>query len=179
MNMQHKKIIIAFCSVILMSTIAIGGTWAYFTDRDSVQNVITIGKVDAYLKETNQIQREDQTVGLDYNHVVPGAKLDKDPTIYLTKDSQDAYLRAKLIFTGDIFEGEDGAKKKEQLEKGLDINPVNWVKQSDGYYYYQSIVTDTVGVPLFTTATIPYEWGNEIASKTFHIEIAAEAIQAN
>ena len=43
--MKNKKIIIALASVAIVAVIAIGGTLAYFTDSDIVDDSLNAGKV--------------------------------------------------------------------------------------------------------------------------------------
>ena len=66
-----KKIIAWLLVVILTAGIAIGGTLAYLTDRDSEANVFTVGDVNIDLNE-------DFSQG---STLVPGVSIEKKPTI--------------------------------------------------------------------------------------------------
>ena len=49
--MRKKKLAALLVSAALIGVIALGGTLAYFTDKDEAKNVITLGKVDGELEE--------------------------------------------------------------------------------------------------------------------------------
>lgn len=49
--MDKKKMITMLVALTLVATVGIGATLAYFTDKDAVTNVITMGKVDVSLEE--------------------------------------------------------------------------------------------------------------------------------
>ena len=66
-----KKIIAWLLVVILTAGVAIGGTLAYLTDRDSEANVFTVGDVNIDLNE-------DFSQG---STLVPGVSIEKKPTI--------------------------------------------------------------------------------------------------
>lgn len=176
--MNKKKLTAVVASVALVAVLGIGGTLMYFTDTDSKQNVITLGKVDGTLNEDSEDGNKTDT-GIEYKDIQPGDKLNKVPTVTLDDESQDAYLRMKLEIEGlKDFEG-----YAEAIEAGLDIGG-NWKQGSDGYYYYNlklSAADDTskVSQPLFTTVTIPTTWGNEVSMASFKINLVAELIQAD
>ena len=87
-----KKKIVSMClCVALLAVAVIGGTLAYFTDKDEATNTFTVGKVDIELDEPNW-EGNDQTL-------MPGTKLAKDPTITVEEDSEDCYLFVKLDMT--------------------------------------------------------------------------------
>lgn len=66
-----KKFIAVFLTVVLTATVAIGGTLAYLTDRDSEANVFTVGDVNIDLNETfNQGAT-----------LIPGVSIEKKPTV--------------------------------------------------------------------------------------------------
>ena len=84
-----KKKIVSMCLCLaLLAVVVIGGTLAYFTDKDAATNAFTVGKVDIELDEPNW-EGNDQTL-------MPGTRLAKDPTITVENDSEDCYLFVKL-----------------------------------------------------------------------------------
>lgn len=148
----------------------------YFTDKDTKQNVITLGKVDGSLNETtNDPDAEETPGGIEYDKIKPGQDLSKIPTVTLASDSEDAYLRMKVDIKGlEAFDGYTQA-----IEDGLDIG-TDWVKGTDGYYYYQKrMAKNETSSAIFTIVKIPNEWGNEVAEATFTIDLQAELIQAD
>jgi len=70
--MNKRKTIIA--AIILALVLAIGGTIAYFTDKDQAKNTFTIGKVDIKLVEENWNPQ-------DAKNMIPGDIVSKDPKI--------------------------------------------------------------------------------------------------
>jgi predicted ribosomally synthesized peptide with SipW-like signal peptide len=173
---NRKKLVIALTASALCITSVVGGTLAYFTDKDIRSNVVTLGHVTGTLTETDEHKRDDNTTGKDYSNVKPGDVLSKDPTVNLKSDSEDAYVRVRIDYKGLTDE------QAADIEEALDIQK-GWVKSDDGYYYYQNILSNKndgeTSSKVFTKVTIPAEWGNEMADKTFNIDARAEFIQAD
>ena len=165
--MNIKKLAPILLSVVLLGTVGIGATLAYFTDNDSSGNVITMGHVDIELTEPSW---EGGMEGI--SNIVPGQSIKKDPTVTLQEGSLDAYVRIKLE-----IEGLEETQAKEVLD-GIQINE-GW-KVVDGYYYYENKLTkETKEAVLFHEVIIPYSWNNAMAEKTFDIVVSAEAVQAD
>ena len=164
---NKKKLTAGVAALILCITGVTYGTLAYFTDKDTRANVITIGHVTGTLTETDEHMRDDNTTG---------DVLDKDPTVTLDKESEDAYVRVSINY--------EGLTKEQALaiENNLDIS-AGWTKSEDGYYYYNEILSNKTGAinssKVFSKVTIPTEWGNEIAGITFNINVKAEFIQSD
>ena len=173
---NKKKLTAGVAALILCITGVTYGTLAYFTDKDTRANVITIGHVTGTLTETDEHMRDDNTTGKDYTNVNPGDVLDKDPTVTLDKESEDAYVRVSINY--------EGLTKEQALaiENNLDIS-AGWTNSEDGYYYYNEILSNKTGAinssKVFSKVTIPTEWGNEIAGITFNINVKAEFIQSD
>ena len=173
---NKKKLTAGVAALILCITGVTYGTLAYFTDKDTRANVITIGHVTGTLTETDEHMRDDNTTGKDNTNVKPGEVLDKDPTVTLDKESEDAYVRVSINY--------EGLTKEQALaiENNLDIS-AGWTKSEDGYYYYNEILSNKTGAinssKVFSKVTIPTEWGNEIAGITFNINVKAEFIQSD
>lgn len=173
---NKKKLTAGVAALILCITGVTYGTLAYFTDKDTRANVITIGHVTGTLTETDEHMRDDNTIGKDYTNVKTGDVLDKDPTVTLDKESEDAYVRVSINY--------EGLTKEQALaiENNLDIS-AGWTKSEDGYYYYNEILSNKTGAinssKVFSKVTIPTEWGNEIAGITFNINVKAEFIQSD
>ena len=89
---NRKKLVIGLTASALCITSVVGGTLAYFTDKDIRSNVVTLGHVTGTLTETDEHKRDDNTTGKDYSNVKPGDVLSKDPTVNLKSDSEDAYV---------------------------------------------------------------------------------------
>lgn len=168
--MKNKKrvVVLALAALLLVA----GGTftYAYFTDAKEQTNVITMGNVSIELTEP---QFSTNTGGTNkISNVMPNQTIVKDPTITLNTGSNDAYIRVKLTYTGDLT-----TSQQAQLETGIVFN-AGWAKGTDGYYYYNTALTQTdKEVVAFNEVHIPEDWGNNMAAKTFNIVVKAEAIQ--
>ena len=76
-----KKKILAICLVAIMAITAIAGaSLAYLTDRESAENVFTMGDVKIKLNET-----------FEDNELIPGKKLEKEATVTNT-GKNDAWV---------------------------------------------------------------------------------------
>ena len=88
--MKKKTILVAAIAVMLVAALVVGGTLAYFTDKsDAKVNTFTVGNVKIDLTETAWHDNDDHTL-------VPGKFYDKNPTITVKDNSQDAYVFLKL-----------------------------------------------------------------------------------
>ena len=66
---NRKKLVIGLTASALCITSVVGGTLAYFTDKDIRSNVVTLGHVTGTLTETDEHKRDDNTTGKDYSNV--------------------------------------------------------------------------------------------------------------
>ena len=190
---NKKKLFAVLAAVLLIAIVGVGSTIAYLTDKEEIPNTLTVGHVDITLTET-QVEKDStgkeyiQTTeitdkGLTFGEVLPGQTVPKNPTITVTEDSADAYVRAKLEVTAP-----DGSKITEADLKVLEDALIAQIKadddwyynETDGYFYYQSVRKATETAVLFKTVTIPgEEWAANTAGQTFNIKVYAEAIQAD
>ncbi|MEG0355205.1 MAG: SipW-dependent-type signal peptide-containing protein [Lachnospiraceae bacterium] len=179
--MSKKKVAAMVVSLALVAVVGIGATLAYFTDKTDIKkNVVTMGNVDISLTETTVAADGKEGVtdvpnnGLKFDNVMPGDVLSKKPVVTVAGTSEDAYVRVMITpqVSGNSF-------TDAQVMGFLNIDPADWVKGTDGYYYYQAKVTKGEALaPVFTTVTIPADLGNKYAMGSFNISIQAEAIQA-
>lgn len=117
-----KKPLLLLVSLVLVLALSIGGTLAWLTSQAEVTNTFEPGKVHADITE-------------DFNGTVKSA-------IYVSNGlnsedaNVDAYIRAAVVINcvdenGNIIAG---------TIPELDYNNTDWVKGSDGYYYYKHVV---------------------------------------
>lgn len=174
--MNKKKLGTGLVALALVGVVGIGGSLAWFTDTENTTNTFTVNHVDIGLKEDNW---EGQ------NKVfMPGDTIPKDPVVTLDDESSPAYVRIKGVKL--VVTPADG-RNPEQLEYDIDeIADINgdWVKGTDGNYYYQYALSNDEGgltetTPLFNSITLPgAEWDNDYVGATINIEIVADAIQS-
>lgn len=188
--MNKKKILVLAVSVCLVAILAIGGTLAYFTDDDKVENTFTMGGVEIDLFETDEDGEKEQS-GLTYAGVVPGFDYDKDPTVE-NIGSLDAWVRVNVtlnnysIFAAaakahnvtdlaTIFGGHDSTKwTRANISVNEESDTVTY-----SYYYNTVLAAGASTGPLFTTVTIPAAFtGDDLKDLTgFKITVTADAIQ--
>ncbi len=180
---MKKRIAIIATAVIMVATLVVGGTLAFFTDKGTATNVITMGDVHITLTEPAFAEATSSTYKMA--NVMPNQQITKDPTITNT-GSHDAYIRCKIAVTGlPKDDAETKYSPTRELLSGLNIDGTKWVQAADGYYYYQAVLpkkpaNDVSAVKLFDTVTIPQQWDNTLVvdKDGFKISITAEAIQA-
>lgn len=101
--MKKKTILVAAIAVMLVAALVVGGTLAYFTDKDSATNTFTLGNVAITLDEASvtktdntwSADKENRVKANDYGTIYPGAVLPKDPTVHNT-GVNGAYIRATV-----------------------------------------------------------------------------------
>lgn len=185
MKIEKKKLLYLCLSLMMAAVIGAGASMAYFTDSAKRTNVFTMGHVDIELAEPSYEGDEQGTI----RNLLPGSVIPKDPTVTIQQGSQDSYVRVRLDITGL-----NETQKAQLLERNstgaylhFDIG-TEWT-QSGEYFYYtglyetgqkSGVLKEGQSVTLFTKVTLPGdEWGNEMAIKTFSIQVQAEAIQAD
>ncbi|MBR6616666.1 MAG: SipW-dependent-type signal peptide-containing protein [Oscillospiraceae bacterium] len=101
-----SKVLLGISGALLLVAGSVAGTLAFLTASESVTNVFTIGKVALTLDEAvvdsdgKAIDAENQRSGEGNEyHLVPGKRYDKDPTITVSEDSEEAYVRMMLTVT--------------------------------------------------------------------------------
>lgn len=226
MRTRRKALLLTMCAALLVAG-SIIGTVAYLTDSAEVKNTFTVGKVgltldEAKVNEAGQpLDKDDKVVAREdadrwtpttsdptqKYHLLPGHEYTKDPTVTVTADSEDAYVRMLATITYQA------AADKVLKPAWLDINdawkmvgtkPIKTEKTVDEetgevvtiartyeFRYWDTandtdkIVphsdTATVLPALFTTLTIPGELANaEIATlEGMEIKVVAHAIQSS
>lgn len=183
---RKKSLVVMLAAVALVATVGIGATLAYFTDSDEATNIVTTGNVDISLLENNEV-----STGLEFDDVLPGQTLEKDPKVVLNPESADAFVRVKITISGNEMVGREGYTDEANALDALlktTIEANGWKLNADGYYYYGVKLTqDDATTPttleneaiLFETLTIPTSWDNLMADKEFQVLIQAEAVQSD
>jgi len=120
---MKKKIIALAVAAALLAIAAIGGTFAYFTDHEEVDNVFTVGSVDIDLIESTYhragaygdgIEKSDDEIKADAENyddylaeqgknIVPGRRVMKNPYVINTGDNA-AYIRIRVIVDAALME---------------------------------------------------------------------------
>lgn len=83
---MKRKILVTLSACLLICTMVVGGTLAYFTDvTEEKENVFTVGGVDINLDEPGWDEDAD-------HNIAPGVDFEKKPTITVADDSDDCWV---------------------------------------------------------------------------------------
>ena len=173
--MNKKKTIIA--ALVLLLLLAIGGVMAYFTDKEEVKNTFTVGKVDITLTEPNWNAE-------NAKNLVPGAVVDKNPTVTVAADSADAYVFVKV----DVPCVGTGTTRREVFT--YDLDAANWSELTEAektcaanavathVYAHNGAMAAEATATLFTKVTLDANLTQEEANGlTLEMPVNAYAIQ--
>lgn len=183
---MKRKLVIGAAVVALGALLAVGGTLAWFTDIETVTNVVTMGKVDISLTE----KAPDVPAGVDwsvvpdgtgykYMGITPGAELPKAPVVTVDEESNDAYVRTIVMVTG-LDSGQAAKlvylKNGKQLQESIDYE----LTDNEPVFYCGTVLKGGETFIPFDTVKFPgADFGNELAGANINIEVKAEAIQAD
>lgn len=155
-----KKILTIVISVALVAAIAIGGTLAYLSNDATVSNTFTTSQPGSKLAITLNEGAVVATSGLFTDAgatrvtssqfpIIPGERMDKDPTVTVAADSSPCYVFAFVKNTSDL-------NGKVVASFDLDTLGEGWTAVSGrpGLYAYTGIVATSTTArklsPLFT-----------------------------
>lgn len=128
-----KKKLIALCLIVVLAAVAVvGGSLAYFTDKDQETNVFTTGKIDIDLIEQ-----------FPENKLMPGLDVQKEITVK-NEGTEDTYVRIHFAVPAILDSGSEDLPQfaaynntlhwnfsSESLEDGK----WNWNADKDGANY--------------------------------------------
>ena len=163
-RIKGSTIAIIVLSVMLIASIAVGVTLAYFAADSNVAGNVTLGDP----VNINITQGGSTVTSLTFSDdALPGHVYDQVIGVSIPADTSDALLRAKLTISNT---------------EGATLNVVAttvdaWIEGDDGYYYYNGVASAGDSIDFVTAVTIPTELTNADANKTFNIDISVEAIQ--
>mgnify|MGYP000015427929 FL=1 len=167
MNSNSKKTLVVTSA--LCALLAVGGTVAYFTDRDDAVNKIDIGQVKIDLTEPEWDASPDDngdTIPDDVEDVVPTQEITKDPMV-TNKGVNDAYIYVSVSFPKENIytantDGTKNAKAVTQLftpgaigaDWTLLSSDTSDAKVNTYVYGYNKVVAPTASTSkLFETVT--------------------------
>ena len=163
-KISTSTIAIIVLSVLLIASIAIGITLAYFTANATVTGNITLG--DPVTISITQGGASVSSLTFDGN-ALPGTVYSQSIGVSAPADMTEALMRAKLTITNT-----DGATTT------VDAATTDaWVEGTDDYYYYNGSVTANASIDFITSITVPTSLTNADANKTYNIDVVVETIQ--
>lgn len=168
---MEKRIALIGMAVVFAACILVGGTFAWFTDRQEVTNVVTMGNVSVVLNDIY----EGHTVAL------PSKTVSK--IVSVTNDGgQPAYVRIQLEKFWSAYDENgkqpDGTEDVELIHINF-TNPADWVVGNDGAYYYQKPLDPAATTSnLFESFTLDEKMDNRYDQLQGNIQVAAQAVQS-
>ena len=150
---------------MLIASVAIGVTIAYFTSSATVAGNITLGDPVTISITQGGASASTLTFAGD---ALPGTVYDQAIGVAAPAEMTEALMRAKLTITNT-----DGATSTVDATTTGD-----WVEGDDDYYYYNGTVNANDNIDFITNITIPTSLTNADANKTYSIEVIVETIQS-
>ena len=163
-KVSGSTIAIITLSILLISTIAIGITLAYFTATATVLGDITLG--DPVTIEITQGGASATTLTFS-DKALPGDIFDQPIGIAAPEAMTEALMRAKLTITNT-----DGATTNVEA-----TTTEEWVLGDDEYHYYNGSVVSNENINFVTEVIVPTSLTNDDANKTFNVTVIVETIQ--
>lgn len=164
-RINGATIAIITLSVLLIATVAIGITLAYFTATANVEGDITLG--DPVTISITQGGASATSLTFD-GKALPGTVFEQSIGVQAPATMTEALMRAKLTIVNT-----DGATTAVEA-----TTTDEWTSGEDDYYYYNGSVTANESIDFITALTVPTSLTNEDANKTFNVQVVVETIQS-
>ena len=163
-RVSGSTIAIVTLAILLVASIAIGITLAYFTASATVTGNITLGDPVTISITQGGATATSLTFPGD---ALPGTVYDQAIGVSAPADMTEALVRAKLTITN--AEGASTTVEADTTD--------SWTEGEDDYYYYNGSLTANQNIDFITSLTIPTSLTNADANKTFNIDVVVETIQ--
>ena len=199
--MKARKILAMVMALALTAALAVGGTLAYLTSTDSVQNTFTVGKVAIKLDEAKAtadgslVANADRVKANSYK-LLPGHTYNKDPMVTVLKGSESSYVKMTVTFTKaaelDAIFAPTGA---DMTSIFVGYDSTNWISKGNTkdtekntrtyeFWYKEAVAAPDADVALdalFDSITVPGTINNtQLATiEGMTITVNAYAIQAD
>ena len=164
-KIKTSTVAIIVLSVLLVASIAIGATLAFFTAQADVTGTITLG--DPVNIQITQGGSAVSTLTFT-DDAMPGTVYSQAIGVLVPADTSDSLLRAKIVLTDDA----GAASDVTATATGTWVN-----NATDGYYYYNGVATAGDSIDFITSITVPTTLTNESANKIYTVNVVVEAIQ--
>lgn len=163
-GVSKSAIAIVILSILLIATIGIGITLAYFTATANVSGNITLGDPVTISITQGGASVSSLTFSGD---ALPGTVYSQAIGVQAPADMTEALMRAKLTISNT-----DGASTTVDASTTSD-----WQLGDDDYHYYKGTVNANDAIDFITTITVPTSLTNADANKTYTIDVVVETIQ--
>ncbi len=178
-----KTLIIGLLSVLLIVSVAVGGTLAWFADNDTSTGKLTMGGsvlVDLGNSATGSYT-DKTTTNIEFTgtNLVPNQPINTNIQVNVAQSTTNAYLRLKVdVEAGEDNEAQADAMKTEMLKQMQSAAGKNgWKLFSDGFYYYVggSITETYTAGALDTTQASKVDSSTAASNIKFIVSDAADA----
>lgn len=187
---MHNKKIIQSSVTVLLGVALLGGSLAWFVDRQEKNNVFATGKVDVDLRENE----DGATTGIQIDGIVAGTNIDKRVDVRVPQGTSDTLIRIefaqKLLKNGEEVNDSDGI-----FSTGVDgyseFKPIfakeygkYWIQDANNknVYYYNKVVNgksgEVITEDILKSVELTGKAGNSYQGLDYTIDIKADAIQA-
>lgn len=200
-------ILIIILSVLLVISLVVGSTFAWFMSTDTASQSIVLGDpVEMIIVDENNADSEDLPMVIPGSRLVPGMQVTVLAKVLFTQSNTPALLRAQIgaRITNSTADAQDIADIETQLTAAMgsavsSAGSAKWVYNSgDDWWYYlganviegttdQSIMAriDATGetvssrlVTFFSSSFVfPYVVGNEFANSDVEFSVEFQAVQ--
>ena len=144
-------------SVLLIVTIAVGGTLAWISTSDAITGAFSVANVKCEVLED-----------LSGNN--------KENVRVKNTGSIDEYIRAAIVMSWIDEDGNTVAKEVKASDYTMSLNKTDWFVGSDGYYYCKAKVAPENETQNLINSCV---MNNTTSGYTFKLDVIAAAIQAN
>ena len=188
--MKARKILVSLAALALVAAISIGGTIAYLTSTDKVENTFTVGKVAITLDEAKvDINGTAVTpaarVKANTYKLMPGHPYTKDPTVHVDAASEDSWIFVKVENGISDIEAAEATGENAYTPIAKQITNNGWT-QLDGKtnIYYKKYTAGTTDKDLavfgnFKIADNAQDISGWGAAANAKITVTAYAVQAD
>lgn len=200
--MNKKKLIVLVASLVMVLTLAIGGTLAYFTDKDMEKNTFTVGNVnihiDEWMEENGEwVEYED---GTELSPIAQSKAPFNKMVETVNDGSKPAYIRTFVTCPKDMYWAmglgfnkqdkvltNDDGENMYSLTKWSDVGTftINGEETSVFLCEYEGIVDvgesvlSLTKVWLYDTVTNEQVEEFDLDNGMFNVFVASEAIQSD
>ena len=172
---MNKKKLSALLLAGTLTAGVVGGTFAWFTSKDTVTNQFATGG-------TND---DDSNAGIDIwekfekpTNVVPGTTTDKLVQVKNTS-TYDQFIRVKITPKWEKDGLDASYLGLNFVEGSLGDEQGQWLKDGDYYYYIGKVAGGKFTNTLLESVTLSKDAGNEYKNQKYQVVVDADSIQAD
>ena len=170
---MKRKLLIAALIVLVLS-VSVAGTLAYYTQQETSHNVITTGSIQIELIE-KAIKDGKEVDFKDVEGVIPGEDVSKIAKVKNT-GANDAFIRMSAKKSIELAKDVTGTPDLSLIT--IDFNETDWTDGGDGYWYYNTpLEAGGTTRPLFTTVKFDPQMDNLYENCKVMVDVAAQAVQ--